>query len=32
VDPVPDPLLVTKCGWAGNGTQASGSVDRSSDH
>jgi hypothetical protein len=32
VDPVPDPLLLIKCGSAGNRAQASGSVTRNSDH
>jgi hypothetical protein len=32
VDPVPDPLLLRKCGSAGNGTRTSGSVARNSDH
>jgi hypothetical protein len=32
VDPVPDPLLLRKSGSAGNGTRASGSVARNSDH
>jgi hypothetical protein len=31
VDPVPDPLLVRKCGRAGNRTRTSGSVARNSD-
>jgi hypothetical protein len=32
VDPVPDPLLLRKCGSAGNRTRTSGSVARNSDH
>jgi hypothetical protein len=32
VDPVPDPLLLTKSGSAGNRTRTSGSLARSSDH
>jgi hypothetical protein len=32
VDPVPDPLLLRKCGSAGNRTRASGYVARNSDH
>jgi hypothetical protein len=32
VDPVPDPLILEKSGSAGNGTWASGSVARNSDH
>jgi hypothetical protein len=32
VDPIPDPLLLRKSGSAGNGTRASGSLARSSDH
>jgi hypothetical protein len=32
VGPVPDPLLLRKCGSAGNRTRASGSVVRNSDH
>jgi hypothetical protein len=32
VDPVPDPLLLTKSGSAGNRTLTSGSVARNSDH
>jgi hypothetical protein len=32
VDPVPDPLLLRKCGSGGNRTLASGSVARNSDH
>jgi hypothetical protein len=32
VDLVPDPLLLRKCGSAGNPTQTSGSVARSCDH
>jgi hypothetical protein len=31
VDPVPDPLLLRKCGSAGNRTRTSGSVARNSD-
>jgi hypothetical protein len=32
VEPVPDPLLLKKCGSAGNRTRTSGSVARNSDH
>jgi hypothetical protein len=32
VDPVTDPLLLRKCGNAGNRTRISGSVTRNSDH
>jgi hypothetical protein len=32
VDPVSDPLLLRKCGSAGNRTRNSGSVARNSDH
>jgi hypothetical protein len=32
VDPAPDPLLLRKCGSAGNRTRISGSVARNSDH
>jgi hypothetical protein len=32
VDPVPDPLLLIKCGSAGNRTRTSGSEDRISLH
>jgi hypothetical protein len=32
VDPVPDPLLLRKCGSAGNRTRISGSVSRDSEH
>jgi hypothetical protein len=32
VDPVPDPLLLRKCGSAGNRTRTSGSVAKNSDH
>jgi hypothetical protein len=32
VDPVPEPLLLSKSGSAGNLTRASGSVARNSDH
>jgi hypothetical protein len=32
VDPVPDPLLLRKCGSAGNRTWTTGSVARNSDH
>jgi hypothetical protein len=32
VDPVPDSLLLRKCGSAGNRTRTSGSVTRISDH
>jgi hypothetical protein len=32
VDPVPDPLLLTKFGSAGNRTRSSGSVARNCDH
>jgi hypothetical protein len=32
VDPVPDPLLLRKCGSAGNRTRTSGSATRDSDH
>jgi hypothetical protein len=32
VDPVPDPLLLKKCGRSGNRTRTSGSVAKSSDH
>jgi hypothetical protein len=32
VDPVPDPLLLRKCGSAGNRTRTSGSVASNSDH
>jgi hypothetical protein len=32
VDPVPDPLLLRKCGSVGNGTRTSGFVARNSDH
>jgi hypothetical protein len=32
VDPVPDPLLLSKSGRAGNGTLTSGSVARNADH
>jgi hypothetical protein len=32
VDSVPDPLLLIKCGSAGNRTRTSGSVARNSDH
>jgi hypothetical protein len=32
VDPDPDPLLLRKCGSAGNRTRTSGSVARNSDH
>jgi hypothetical protein len=30
--PVPDPLLLRKCGGAGNRTRTPGSVPRNSDH
>jgi hypothetical protein len=32
VDPVPDPLVLRKCGSAGNRTRTFGSVARNSDH
>jgi hypothetical protein len=32
MDPVPDPLLLRKCGSAGNRTRTSGSVARNSEH
>jgi hypothetical protein len=32
VDPVPDPLLLSKSGSAGNRTEISGSVSRNSDN
>jgi hypothetical protein len=32
VDPVPDPLVITKSYWAGNRTRNPGSVARNSDH
>jgi hypothetical protein len=32
VDPIPDPLLLSKSGSAGNRTQALGYVARNSDH
>jgi hypothetical protein len=32
MDPVSDPLLLTKSGIAGNRTRTSGSVTRNSDH
>jgi hypothetical protein len=32
VDPVPDPLLLSKCSSSGNRTRASGSLTRNSDH
>jgi hypothetical protein len=32
VEPVPDPLLLRKCGSAGNRTRTSGSVARNFDH
>jgi hypothetical protein len=32
VDPVPDPLLLRRCGSAGNRTRVSGSVAKNSDH
>jgi hypothetical protein len=32
VDPVPDPLLLTKSSGAGNRTRTFGSVGRNSDH
>jgi hypothetical protein len=32
VNPVPDPILLRKCGSAGNRTRTSGSVVRNTDH